>query len=127
MFPINSIESTRKNARCIAGTYRVYWIKKGTPQKINRLLGTDITGLLYIGQAEGSVQGRLNNFRCTAFLNSTNHSGAKKYRKIKGINRIIKSDELFFTVSYCNNSKEEEKKQLDAYRNKYGEVPPLNG
>ena len=127
MFRLITKTEIDKNSESKSGIYKIYWIKNNVPQRINRFFGTDVSGLLYIGQAKGSVQGRLNNFRCTAFLNSNNHSGAKKYRQFGVINKFINSEEFFAEVMYCDNPLEREKQELDKYRNKFGEIPPLNG
>jgi hypothetical protein len=127
MYSINSATSIKKNSDRNPGVYKIYWIREEIAQNIHRFLGTDNSGLLYIGQAIGSVQGRLNNFRLTAFGGSSNHSGGKKYKNIHKINSMIKPFEIFFEVSYCSNPRKVEELELKKYKEQFGEVPPLNG
>lgn len=109
------------------GIYRIYWIKENNPQTIERICKKDTSGLLYIGKTEGTLQNRLNQFRCSAFKGSTNHSGALKYRKSNALRKLIKENELFAIIEPCNNATDKEKKELRNYIDQFGEVPPLNG
>lgn len=127
MFGLTDKEEIDKNTVLKPGLYRIYWIKKGRPKTICRLNGKDKTGLLYIGQTDGTLRIRLNNFRCSAFLKSTNHSGGLKYRLNNSLKKLIKPDELFAEIEPCEGSYEKETKELNNYSLIFGEVPPLNG
>ena len=127
MFRLTTKEEIDNNTVLEAGLYRIYWIKKSKPQVIYRLNGQDNSGLLYIGQTDGKLRNRLNNFRCSAFLNSTNHSGGSKYRLNAGLKKIIKPEELFAEIEPCEESYAKETVELNEYALKFGEVPPLNG
>lgn len=127
MFNLTTKEEIDINADKKPGIYRIYWIKKNKPQTINRICKNDTTGLLYIGKTEGTLQNRLNQFRCSAFKNSTNHSGALKYRRSDALRKLIKENELFAVIEPCNNATDKEKKELNKYVDQFGEVPPLNG
>ncbi|WP_250432452.1 hypothetical protein [Hanstruepera flava] len=128
MFKIDSKNSIDANTKLKKGIYKIYWIRNnGKPKHISRILGTDKEGLLYIGKTDGTVRNRLNQFRCTAFLKSTNHSGALKYRTSNALREAMNNSELFFVAEYCINPSEKEKILIKEYRDLYGEVPPLNG
>lgn len=77
MFRVNSKKEIDSNAIDKCGVYRIFWIKNGIRSEVKRIGGIDYTGLLYIGHTQGSLRDRLNHFRCSAFLNSTNHSEVK--------------------------------------------------
>ncbi len=109
------------------GVYRIFWIKNGVRQIINRIGGEDSTGLLYIGHTQDTLKNRLNQFRCSAFLNSTNHSGGKKYRLNRKLNQLIQPNEIFAEIVSIKDSNAFEIEELKKYANIYGEVPPLNG
>lgn len=124
------VDSQAEIDRCTVlerGIYRIYWIKKGKPQPIPRIGGVDKTGLLYIGQTEVTLRARLNQFRRSAFLNSTNHSGGKKYRLNNKLKNLISPNEIFAEIVICKYAPDIENEELKDYRNTYGEVPPLNG
>jgi len=127
MFRIDTKEQIDLNTVLEPGVYRIFWIKNNIPQVIHRIGGNDESGLLYIGKTEVTLQDRLNQFRCTAFINSTNHSGALKYRLNVRLNELINDDELFAEIYPCENSPQIEIEELNNYKNRYGEVPPLNG
>lgn len=127
MFRIDTKKTIDINTELKPGIYKIFWIKNGQPQAISRILGEDKNGLLYIGKADGTVGERLNQFRCTAFLNSTNHSAGLKYRKSEALKNAIKKEELLFVAEYCNEPLDTERKLIKKYRDFYGEVPPLNG
>lgn len=127
MFRLTTKSEIDKNTELKPGLYRIYWIKNDKPQTICRLGGKDDSGLLYIGQTDDTLRTRLNNFRCSAFINSTNHSGAIKYRMNKRLQNLIKPEELFAEIEPCENSYQKETNELKKYSLIYGEVPPLNG
>ena len=127
MFNLTTKEEIDSNTQLKPGIYKLYWVKDKTRKSIPRICATDNSGLLYIGKTDGTLRNRLNQFRCTAFLNSTNHSGALKYRTNPILNSLIKQNEIFAEVYYCNNPLQKEQNELKAYTAQFGEVPPLNG
>ncbi len=127
MFNLTTKREIDSNAPDKPGIYRIYWIKDTQSQPINRISGTDTNGLLYIGHTKGSLQTRLNQFRCSAFKKSTNHSGALKYRKINILERTIMPNEIYVEIEPCSDSLKREGQELKKYADKFGEVPPLNG
>lgn len=127
MFRLSSQKEIDDNAPLLPGLYRIYWIKQGIPVLIRRLANDDKSGLLYIGQTDLTLRMRLNQFRCSAFNQSTNHSAGKKYRTNMVLKELINSDELFVEIHPCDCSYQTETDELKKYSLIYGEVPPLNG
>lgn len=127
MFKLTSKQEIDINAPLKPGVYRIYWIKNGKPQMINRLASSDKSGLLYIGKTDGTLRKRLNEFRCSAFINSTNHSAGLKHRLNIVLKTLIKADELYVEIDPCDRSSIKETEELKKYALIYGEVPPLNG
>jgi len=118
----------------LPGTYVLLWEYQGTPKRIQRLLGIDPEGILYIGKTEKRIVDRvsslqraiLNNCSNTQALpNPTGHKAlSKKFFRIrKGVN----SRELFVRIYVLEKSPlEDESRRLEEYASKYGELPPLN-
>jgi hypothetical protein len=127
MFRLTTQKEIDDNTPLAPGLYRIYWIKEGVPVTIRRVGGDDESGLLYIGQTDLTLRKRLNQFRCSAFTNSTNHSGALKYRSLEVLRNLIKGDELYAEIEPCTESYPKETEELNLYAKKFGEVPPLNG
>jgi hypothetical protein len=113
------------------GIYRIFLFdSKGKPSTINRFIGSDPSGLIYIGAAEKTTI----KYRLNAFLRSmdetrlqNNHSGGRKVKERHVVASLIKKRVLFFSYLECSNAKEIEKTELSEYLNSYGELPPLNG
>lgn len=127
MFRLNNKVEIDEKAGAESGVYKIYWVKNHQSQVICRLCKNDKSGLLYIGQTEGALVNRLNEFRCSAFLNSSNHIAGKKYRQNETLKKLIRQEEIVAEIFPCNNPKKKETEMLLEYKNKYGEVPPLNG
>jgi len=113
------------------GIYRIFLFdSKGKSSTINRFIGSDPSGLIYIGAAEKTTI----KYRLNAFLRSmdvkykqNNHSAGNKVLKNEGLNGLVDLNRLFFSVVHCANAKEMESEAIRSYVQDYGEVPPLNG
>lgn len=114
------------------GVYKIYLMKDNTinPIKIVRILRNDDSGLIYIGAAEKTTL----QYRLKCFINSKNpnykqrnHSAGVKIKNNKNLLSFINNNELFFEVIICKKAMDEERTQLENYRNEFGELPPLNG
>ena len=126
----NNITSNIEN---IAGCYRIYL--KG--ESINRLVGRDETGLLYIGSTKPS-NGLLKRLR--DFFNSatntnakgqppTTHSAGKFYQLYdkNHLGNAINVLEFEFDIKNADiDAVNAEAIQLEQYLLTYGELPPLN-
>ncbi|MFD1314236.1 GIY-YIG nuclease family protein [Namhaeicola litoreus] len=118
-----------KELECRPGVYRIYWIKNGKRQPIKRFMGSDKTGLIYIGESI-NIRKRLNEFRNAAFGKSQeSHVGGKKIFRLDILKSHIQKKDLFFEFEYTepNEHRDRENQLLEHYKQKFGEVPPLNG
>lgn len=113
------------------GVYRIFLFdSKGKPCAINRFIGSDSSGLIYIGAAEKTtIRYRLNAFlrSMDAAYRQDNHSGGKKVKERSVVANLVKNKRLFFSYLESLNAKKLETKELLKYIDKHGEVPPLNG
>lgn len=112
------------------GVYIIYSLnKKHKPNHIQRVLGKDPKGIIYIGSApKQKLRVRLNNFRLCVLpqYKTTNHSGGKRYKRLKSFQKKFPISTLAFTYIVTKVAKKTEKKMLEDYCQKFGEVPPLN-
>lgn len=88
------------------GVYRIFALKNKLPISINRFSEIDKTGLLYIGPTSvQTLRKRAYKFLATSRPNSntTNHSGALKYRLIPIIQQTLGKHKLYFDFEVCDN------------------------
>jgi hypothetical protein len=100
-----------------------------TPQLISRVLGNDPRGILYIGRTtEQSFRDRVHMFRRVSNPNysATAHSGALNFKQIVALRDKFPVESLYVQVLPNAFPKTEEQRMLEAYRQQFGEVPPLN-
>jgi hypothetical protein len=113
------------------GVYRIFLFdSKGKPCTINRFIGSDSSGLIYIGAAEKTtIRYRLNAFlrSMDAAYRQDNHSGGKKVANNDRLREYIQDRRLFFSVECCEDAKVKELDAIKEYVKGFGEVPPLNG
>jgi hypothetical protein len=129
-----AFESITKHAPNSPGIYKIYLCTNdGVPLIVQRVLGPDSSGLIYIGSSKSSVKERLLMFKRVSTVGylATAHSGALKYNIIKKeIERLYGDYSLFFDCSSSPTSQqamEQERNLLKNERSKYGETPVLNG
>lgn len=113
------------------GVYKIYLFSGTMPIHISRMCGIDQTGLLYIGSSKNSI-----SYRLKCFLRSmskerlqNNHSAGVKVMNSAILTDFIKQGDLYFDFTPKNkdSAHDAEIKEIDNYRAKFGEVPPLNG
>ena len=110
------------------GVYKIIGLEKnGQASKINRCLGIDAEGTIYIGKAV-DLQRRLTNFKKGVFPQWTGqgHIAARRYNKIQNKfppERLAVRIEIFESDEIA---KAAERRALDSYVEKYGDNPPLN-
>lgn len=113
------------------GVYVIYALNPDlSPQPINRVLGADINGVLYIGQTtHQDFQTRIGKFLSVMNPNlaARNHSGALNFKEIIRLREKFPLSVLYFSIMPCDNPKIEETRLIEEYRQIFGEVPPLNG
>jgi hypothetical protein len=113
-----------------SGVYKIYLYSSNGPITINRFLGGDNSGLIYVGAAEKStLKYRLENFSRTMnpINRINNHSGGNKIKINQEIRKFILKGVLIYDVITTASAKLEEKKEIQIYKERFGEVPPLNG
>ncbi len=111
----------------------VYWLrcveKKGQDKfvRISRTIDNDDGGILYIGKAE-RLQTRLRNLRrcIVPDRKSEKHICGRRYNSNSNLKKKFPLNRLCVSVKRANNPEELEKKNLDKYLKKFGDLPPLN-
>jgi hypothetical protein len=134
MRQILDFESITKHAPNTPGIYKIYLCAPdGEPIELQRLLGKDSTGLIYIGASKSSVKERLLMFKrvTTDGYRANAHSGALKLNSIKtALEKVYGSFNLYFDCTSSPDSQHAMKKERDLLaieRAKNGETPVLNG
>ncbi|RKN83354.1 hypothetical protein [Ulvibacterium marinum] len=110
------------------GVYELYCMNKyGKTIPVNRMLGTDDEGLLYIGKA-GSFLDRVIELKksISPDYNSRGHECGARYKASKGIQEIYPYENLFVYLTSSENERILEIEKLNGYLEKFGEFPPLN-
>lgn len=130
-YPLNSNPILPVNIANQKGVYVIYALNPDeTPQPINRVLGTDKNGVLYIGQTTDQVfKTRLDSFKrvMNPALAANNHSGALNMKEIERLRQRFPITNLFVSIIPSATPKQDETRMIEEYRQEFGEVPPLNG
>lgn len=130
-YPINNNPILPANLANQKGVYVIYALNSDeTPQVINRVLKTDKNGVLYIGQTtDQDFKKRLDSFKrvMNPTLAANNHSGALNMKEIERLRERFPITTLFVSIIPSATPKQEETRMIEAYRQEFGEVPPLNG
>ena len=117
-----SIKHTNKG-----GVYKIIAVKAGERVSINIFLGTDASGVLYIGKAR-SFLSRVVNLKKTLSpnYNSSAHICGRRYKANHNIAKRFPYDVLHVELLQTDNPDQLERELLVEYARIYGEVPPLN-
>lgn len=113
------------------GVYHIIGLdKNGEVSKINRCLGNDDKGIIYIGKAV-DLQRRLTNFKKAIFpkWKSQGHIAARRYNKIPLFQSKFPPERIAVRIEIFGSdqaAKEAERNALDSYVLRYGDNPPLN-
>ena len=133
MFPLTQ-DLINKHCPNGPGIYKVYlYNTNGQPVAIQRAFGLDERGLIYIGVSKANLRARLSMFRrvSTPGLNTTSHSGARKYKVLKArLDRVFPGHQLFFDFEVMESAdlaKRREESLLSDTRVNFGDTPLLNG
>lgn len=128
---ILSIENILLLNNSSIGIYRIFLCTMdGNPIAIQRLIEFDPSGLIYVGSSENnSIQYRLKCFLHSMDVTrkQNNHSGGLKICNNSKLQQFIENKQIMFDFIVVNEARNLEKELLEIYRNKFGEVPPLNG
>jgi len=109
------------------GAYKLLVKDNNKALPINRFLGTDKDGILYIGKAT-SYLNRVLALKKTIDpnLKSKSHICGRRYNKNEKIIEQFPYINLFVQLIEDQYPEIKERELIDEYFNKYGEVPPLN-
>jgi hypothetical protein len=93
---------------------------------IHRLIGVDNKGILYIGK--GDILS--SSTRVGKFVNALNetenrHDGGLRFN-LQAIKSVYPLEDATIEIQLTDDARTEERKQLNQYVEKYGELPPLN-
>lgn len=117
-----------------SGVYRVFIEDEG----IDRLLGKDPTGTLYLGMAgDGSLKASIMRTRIMNLATRRNHQVADRWLfsktlstrfpwKSLAIQWAFTRPYIIYTGDEISGAKVAESDLLHCYRNTFGELPPLN-
>jgi hypothetical protein len=110
-----------------AGVYFIHSYDNGHPTGLNRVLGTDEEGVLYIGRSV-NLRERLRMFWrvLDPKLKATAHTFGTKYNDNKKLWEAFPLKSLYVSYRITTEPKKLESELLDKYFSKYGEVPPFN-
>ncbi|MBK7432284.1 MAG: hypothetical protein IPI62_15560 [Bacteroidetes bacterium] len=109
------------------GVYKIIAFQNGQRIPIHRFLGSDETGVLYIGKATSYLE-RVIHLKTSI---SPDYSGSahicgRRYRSNPNISSQFPYEILYLELNESNQPEELERELLKEYSMKFGEVPPLN-
>lgn len=109
------------------GAYKIIAVRKGQPVPINRFLGTDTQGVLYIGKATSYLVRVLTLKKSISpKYKGSNHICGKRYKSNPNIALQFPYDILYIELLFSAEPTKFEKILLADYVRIFGEVPPLN-
>ena len=109
------------------GVYFIHSYNNQIPIRINRVLGTDVEGLLYIGKAINLRERLRMLWRVlNPKQNATVHTFGTKYNKNKNLRETFPLNSLYVSFIITTEPQILESELLDKYFLQYGEVPPFN-
>jgi hypothetical protein len=109
------------------GVYFIYSCNNLIPIRLNRVLGTDEEGVLYIGKSENLRERLRMLWRVlNPKLEATAHTFGTKYNSNQKLREAFPMKSLFVSYRITSEPKTLESELLDKYFLKYGEVPPFN-
>lgn len=109
------------------GAYKLFCKENGKVKEIARLLDIDKDGILYIGKAISYLD-RVINLKKTMHpeMKSDSHICGRRYNKNDKIKEAFPYSNLYIHLIGHEKPEEMERKLIDEYFEKFGEVPPLN-
>lgn len=116
-----------KNIPESGGVYHIRSFKDNKVIKINRVLGIDNKGILYIGKSDNLRERLRMLWRVlNPKLEATAHTFGKKYNDNKKLRFVFPLKTLYVSFEVAEEPKNLESELLDKYFIKFGEVPPFN-
>lgn len=109
------------------GIYKVIVVNDAKPVIINRFLGNDSSGLIYLGKANSFLD-RVIGLKKTISENfkSKSHIGGRRYNSNINIAKKFPFTNLYLELIEAQNPIIMERELLKKYFDEFGEVPPLN-
>jgi hypothetical protein len=109
------------------GIYKLFCVRDSKTIQVNRLLGSDINGILYIGETNSFIE-RVVELKksLSPAHHSSNHNCGIRYKSINRIKEVFPYQDLFISFEICDNPKRRESELLGDYLRKFGELPPFN-
>lgn len=109
------------------GVYKVISVKYGKRVPINRLLGADTAGVLYIGKADSFLKRVIDLRKALSPVHkSSAHGFGYRYKHTNSLNTAFPFENLFVELIETQDPRDLEYKWLKKYLDTFGEVPPLN-
>jgi hypothetical protein len=109
------------------GVYKIIAVRNGERVPVNRFLGTDVNGVLYIGKATSFIDRVIELKKSIApDYNGTGHICGRRYKANPNIVKLFPYDILHIELFQTDKPEELERNFLTEYANIFGEVPPLN-
>lgn len=110
------------------GVYKIVAFRDNQFVPIHRFLQDDYAGVLYIDKAAVFHQRILNLQRCIlpGYFN-TGHAFSRRYDSNKKIAQIYPLEILHIVLMPGDDVSIQEENEIDAYKDIFGELPPLNG
>jgi len=120
-------ESINERLQDKGGVYKVVAVLNGQPQPVNRFLGTDDTGVLYIGKATSVIDREIDLKKSISpDYNGSAHICGRRYKSNPNIAKKFPYEALFIELIQDAKPEELERQLLAEYTSTFGEVPPLN-
>ena len=108
------------------GIYKLY-CRNENRIKIERVVKTDKSGILYIGKAKSFLD-RVITLKKSLSPNylSSNHECGVRYKNSKQLMEKFPFEKLWVELISCEDINKKESELLSKYENEFGELPPLN-
>lgn len=109
------------------GVYKIIAVRNDQRQPVNRFLGTDNSGVLYIGKAASFIDRVIDLKKSISsdYIGSS-HICGRRYKSNPNIATKFPYDILFVELIPSEMPDELERKLITEYTLIFGEVPPLN-
>lgn len=120
-------ENINKQFGNSGGIYKLVAIRNNQVLPVNRFLGTDNEGVLYIGKANSFLDRVIELKKSISpDYKSSGHDCGKKYKSNSAISEQYPYEILFMKLTQSETPSDLERQLLSEYVKKFGEVPPLN-
>lgn len=109
------------------GVYKIIAVRDGRTIPVNRFLGTDTEGVLYIGKATSFIKRVIDLKKSIApDYKGTAHICGRRYKSNPNIAKFFPYEILHVQFIESQDPPKLERQLLSEYANTFGEVPPLN-